>query len=889
MRRGIDRALLERGAQLDDQALGPASALHGVAHCALRSASASARERLRISGTRERRPRSIQSCRAARGVAAQRAVEGDALLARRGREGEAVREALQPLESSRIADQPERPDRLQAERAPPAERIPGLQQVGERLRGLDHRMLAGELDRGLGEPRVGMGERLAQQLARELLVEGEEVADGFEAHPQVRVLGAAPHRRNRAGVADPAQEQQHVAHHVPARVAEPRRGVGHHQRAERREQREQPVALAPVLGLGEQPDQVAHRARPQPLDQRPQRRLRVLGELGQDRADGRDRGRAGQPLGAAPEVGRARSAAGRAALDALDEVDRLAQARRFEQTEVPALEPGEQRRQPLGRDPAVLGDLEQRERVGAVERRRRQLARDLGGGGRERGPDLAGRQLEQDLERALRWPLVEEGVDVRGGEGAAQPGEPVAVERRPAGGRRFLRRGAGERVAQPAGALLRQRGEQRCEGALGFRDGTERGDQLPHQLDPGLGAEQGIEPRDPLRVLARRAARRSPRPRRAMRRRRSWGARARRRRGRRPRAGAAAGRSDCAPRRSRPPGDRHRSRRRRAPAAPAGPRASRLRTPTRRRRRRRARRRRSRDPAPGCARGPPRRARRRASRPSGPGAVPAPGRRGSARTPRRPPPARGSRRRRGGGAAARTGERRWASRCAPRRGSGRCARPRARSARSRRAARRARRWPGRARRRSRGGRADRWRARARRSRGRAGRSRGARRPQETPPGAILRGSAALSDLQPRARARVSSGERREAIEAPTNRWPERAATWLPALVALALALPFATRYGIFRDELYYVACARRLAWGYVDHPPLVALLTAGWTGCSATRSSPCVSCRRSPRRRRRRSPVRSRGVSVAAASRPCSPASRPRSRRSTSRSARCCR
>ena len=27
-------------------------------------------------------------------------------------------------------------------------------------------------------------------------------------------------------------------------------------------------------------------------------------------------------------------------------------------------------------------------------------------------------------------------------------------------------------------------------------------------------------------------------------------------------------------------------------------------------------------------------------------------------------------------------------------------------------------------------------------------------------------------------------------------------------------------YGWFIDELYYVACARRLAWGYVDHPPL---------------------------------------------------------------------
>src|SRR6185295_13897647 len=27
-------------------------------------------------------------------------------------------------------------------------------------------------------------------------------------------------------------------------------------------------------------------------------------------------------------------------------------------------------------------------------------------------------------------------------------------------------------------------------------------------------------------------------------------------------------------------------------------------------------------------------------------------------------------------------------------------------------------------------------------------------------------------------------------------------------------------YGWFIDELYYIACANRLAWGYVDHPPL---------------------------------------------------------------------
>jgi len=28
------------------------------------------------------------------------------------------------------------------------------------------------------------------------------------------------------------------------------------------------------------------------------------------------------------------------------------------------------------------------------------------------------------------------------------------------------------------------------------------------------------------------------------------------------------------------------------------------------------------------------------------------------------------------------------------------------------------------------------------------------------------------------------------------------------------------RYGLFRDELYYLDCARHLGWGYVDHPPL---------------------------------------------------------------------
>jgi hypothetical protein len=47
------------------------------------------------------------------------------------------------------------------------------------------------------------------------------------------------------------------------------------------------------------------------------------------------------------------------------------------------------------------------------------------------------------------------------------------------------------------------------------------------------------------------------------------------------------------------------------------------------------------------------------------------------------------------------------------------------------------------------------------------------------------------------------------------------------LLALAkFAIQFATagRYGIFNDELYNLACARHLAAGYVDQPPLIAVL-----------------------------------------------------------------
>ena len=47
---------------------------------------------------------------------------------------------------------------------------------------------------------------------------------------------------------------------------------------------------------------------------------------------------------------------------------------------------------------------------------------------------------------------------------------------------------------------------------------------------------------------------------------------------------------------------------------------------------------------------------------------------------------------------------------------------------------------------------------------------------------------------------------------------------LIAAVKLALHLYAGRHYGYFVDELYYLACARHLAWGYVDQPPLIAVI-----------------------------------------------------------------
>src|SRR5262245_61686355 len=54
-------------------------------------------------------------------------------------------------------------------------------------------------------------------------------------------------------------------------------------------------------------------------------------------------------------------------------------------------------------------------------------------------------------------------------------------------------------------------------------------------------------------------------------------------------------------------------------------------------------------------------------------------------------------------------------------------------------------------------------------------------------------------------------------------WPW---VYISAVAYFVLHLATSTRYGYFRDALYYLACSEHLAFGYVDQPPLIAVL--GW-------------------------------------------------------------
>ena len=63
--------------------------------------------------------------------------------------------------------------------------------------------------------------------------------------------------------------------------------------------------------------------------------------------------------------------------------------------------------------------------------------------------------------------------------------------------------------------------------------------------------------------------------------------------------------------------------------------------------------------------------------------------------------------------------------------------------------------------------------------------------------------------------------------ATARNWTENgmSAAWGIAIAAFVVHVLCNSRYGYFRDEFDYIACARHLGWGYVDQPPLLPLLT----------------------------------------------------------------
>ena len=75
------------------------------------------------------------------------------------------------------------------------------------------------------------------------------------------------------------------------------------------------------------------------------------------------------------------------------------------------------------------------------------------------------------------------------------------------------------------------------------------------------------------------------------------------------------------------------------------------------------------------------------------------------------------------------------------------------------------------------------------------------------------------------------------VGSPKNRFSSGPAIVLYIAAAkLLLHLSMVARYGIFRDEMYYLACSRHMAWGYVDHPPFTVWMA--WISRVVLGSSP---------------------------------------------------
>src|SRR2546428_4369445 len=65
---------------------------------------------------------------------------------------------------------------------------------------------------------------------------------------------------------------------------------------------------------------------------------------------------------------------------------------------------------------------------------------------------------------------------------------------------------------------------------------------------------------------------------------------------------------------------------------------------------------------------------------------------------------------------------------------------------------------------------------------------------------------------------------------PTSDRRMPALVFVIALAGVALHLATGWRYGLFRDEFYYLARAQHLDWGYLDHPPLSIVVLAAARG-----------------------------------------------------------
>jgi 4-amino-4-deoxy-L-arabinose transferase-like glycosyltransferase len=84
------------------------------------------------------------------------------------------------------------------------------------------------------------------------------------------------------------------------------------------------------------------------------------------------------------------------------------------------------------------------------------------------------------------------------------------------------------------------------------------------------------------------------------------------------------------------------------------------------------------------------------------------------------------------------------------------------------------------------------------------------------------------------------------VESSTKLGPLERSVYMLAALSVFVHFLLNRQYGYFRDELYYAACGEHLAWGYVDHAPLVAFaswITRGLFGDSlfALRLLPALS------------------------------------------------